>query len=147
MSEKFPSKEDAYKMAYEDKEKIDSVQNEIASQLHEDWRKTRLNEDGTYEPRFKKTSDEEWISSHNGSTEVDIANTAYEDLPTDWQAENAAAGSVVATELIIAQRNQGEINQTEVERISAKVHDEWLKRNDWAAIHIVTGKQIGRAHV
>jgi len=33
---------------------------EIGSQLHEDWRKTRLNEDGTYEPRWKKVKDEKF---------------------------------------------------------------------------------------
>jgi hypothetical protein len=92
MSEQMPSKEQAYEMAYEDNKAIESMKNAIASQLHEDWRKTRLNEDGTYEPRLKNTSDQEWIAAHDGSTEVDIANTTYENLPADWQAENATAG-------------------------------------------------------
>lgn len=30
---------------------------EIGSCLHEDWRKTRLRDDGTYEPRWKKVKD------------------------------------------------------------------------------------------
>lgn len=33
----------------------------IACELHESWRKTRLMEDGTYEPRWKKIKDEEFI--------------------------------------------------------------------------------------
>ena len=32
---------------------------EIAAELHEDWRKTRLTSDGIYEPRWKKIKDEE----------------------------------------------------------------------------------------
>ena len=66
----------------------------IASAFHEDWRKTRLQKDGTYEPRIKKTQDEAWIVAHN-TDEVDIANTPYADLPEDWKAENKAAAEVV----------------------------------------------------
>lgn len=132
MSEQMPTKEQAYEMAYEDKNAIESMKSEIASQLHEDWRKTRLNEDGSYEPRIKNTSDAEWISAHDGASEVDIANTSYEDLPADWQAENAQAGEVVATEIIIESRNNDEFTPQIVEKIASKVHDKWLERNTWA---------------
>jgi hypothetical protein len=132
MSEQMPSKEQAYEMAYEDNKAIESMKNAIASQLHEDWRKTRLNEDGTYEPRLKNTSDQEWIAAHDGSTEVDIANTTYENLPADWQAENATAGEVVATELVTSHRNSEVITPDKVEEIASIVHDKWLERNEWA---------------
>lgn len=132
MSERIKDVNVAYEMAHEDKEAIESIKNEIASQLHEDWRKTRLNEDGTYEPRLKPTKDQEWINAHSGISEVDIANSTYDELPSDWQAENAAAGEVVATELVILQRNGVEITLEVVDEVSSKVHDKWLERNTWA---------------
>ena len=132
MSEKRPSEAEAYEMAYEDKEAIKGLSEAVASVLHEDWRKTRLNEDGSYEPRLKSTNDEAWISTHGGSTEVDIANSTYDELPADWKAENAAAGEVVATELVLLQRNGVEVTPEVVEQVSSKVHDKWLERNTWA---------------
>lgn len=62
----------------------------MAAELHEEWRKTRLNADGSYEPRFKKSKDKAWIAAH-GTDDVDIANTKYADLPSNWQADNYAA--------------------------------------------------------
>jgi hypothetical protein len=132
MSESRPSSAEAYEMAHEDKEAIESLATTVASRLHEDWRKTRLNEDGSYEPRVKSTSDQEWIASHGGADEVDIANTTFEALPTDWKAENAKAGEVVATELVLLQRNGVEVNPETVEMVASKVHDKWLERNNWA---------------
>lgn len=35
----------------------------MASDLHETWRETRKREDGTYEPRMKKSKDEKWNSN------------------------------------------------------------------------------------
>lgn len=133
MSETRPNEEQAYEMAYEDKEAIQGLSEVVASELHEDWRKTRLNEDGSYEPRVKATKDESWIAAHGGTSEVDIANTTYEDLPADWKAENAAAGEIVATELVILQRNGVETTPEVVEEIASKVHDKWLERNTWAS--------------
>ena len=72
----------------------------IASELHEDWRKTRLNEDGSFEPRWKKVKDEEFVSNLEPEKlpknvravedgyEIDIANSSYEELSPDWQEEN-----------------------------------------------------------
>ena len=45
-----------------------------------------------YEPRWMTTTDNAWIKLQ-GSDQVDIANTAYPDLPSDWQAENLAAAA------------------------------------------------------
>lgn len=105
----------------------------VASALHEDWRKTRLQEDGTFEPRLKPTKDEAWTATHDGATEVDIANTAFADLPSDWQAENQAAAEVVVD---ILNDSNGQIDMTNDEqRISVGdiIHNAWLQRNDWAA--------------
>ena len=104
----------------------------LGSRLHEDWRKTRLNEDGSYEPRIKQTSDQEWISK-NGTIEVDIANTTYDNLPEDWRGENKAAAAVIVG---IFDEYNGVVeldNPIIRSRVGNKVHDAWLDRNGaWA---------------
>jgi len=101
----------------------------VASALHEDWRQTRRQADGNFEPRVKTTKDEAWVAAH-GTDQVDIANTAYGDLPADWQAENKAAATVVVRLL-----GRGAVNLAAAEdreRAGSEIHDEWLARNDWA---------------
>lgn len=103
----------------------------LATALHEDWRKTRLQEDGSYEPRVKPTKDEEWITAH-GTDQVDIANTTYPELPSDWQAENKAAAEVVVD---IMDEANGTVDLTNPEQRTASgttIHDAWLARNEWA---------------
>lgn len=103
----------------------------LASTFHENWRKTRLTEQGEFEPRTKETEDETWIEAH-GTNKVDIANTAYEDLPSDWQAENKAAAEIIVD--IIEEAN-GDIDLSDVEvrsRVGQRVHEAWLSRNGWA---------------
>lgn len=103
----------------------------LAGELHENWRKTRLMEDGSFEPRVKSTKDEAWIAEH-GTDQVDIANTKYEDLPSDWQAENKAASEVIVR--IMIERN-GRINLEDAEQrieIGSAIHEAWLVRNEWA---------------
>lgn len=105
----------------------------VASALHEDWRKTRLNEDGTYEPRLKTTKDESWIASHNGATEVDIANTEFSELPSDWQAENQAAAGVVVDLLNELDGQVDLTNEEQRNNIGDAIHSAWLQRNVWAS--------------
>lgn len=115
--------------------------NKIASQLHEDWRKTRLREDGTYEPRWKATKSANFDANldrdnlptyirvnEDGSVEIDIANCSYENLSPAWQAENKAAAEVVAD--ILAREAHGE--RFSLDEVGAIIHDQWLLRNDWA---------------
>lgn len=109
----------------------------IAAALHEDWRKTRLNPDGTFNPRWKKIKDEKFIEGldkdnlpasiriENGVFEIDIANSSYDELSEDWKAENKAAAEVVA-EIICSEK------EYTLDEIGSIIHDEWLKRNDWA---------------
>ena len=102
----------------------------LGSDLHEAWRAPRKKEDGTYEPRIKKSKDDSWNASH-GTDEVDIANSSFEQLPSNWQYENLEAARV-AIELVydkIVSREQ--FTPDEIEQMASVIHDEWLKRNDW----------------
>jgi hypothetical protein len=112
-------------------EAFDVAVREVASAYHDDWRATRRNEDGSFEPRIKTTKDEEWVKIH-GTDQVDIANTPYAELPSDWQAENKAAAEVV---IGILERANGQIDLNDpATRLSvgSEIHDAWLARNDWA---------------
>ena len=79
----------------------------IASELHEGWRKTRLREDGTYEPRWKEVMDKEYVEHrvdlehlpenmriNEGVVEIDIANSHFIELSPDKQKENYEAALV-----------------------------------------------------
>ena len=106
----------------------DAAVTALASEFHENWRKTRLDADGSYEPRVKPTEDQAWIETH-GTDQVDIANTAYEDLPLDWQAENAAAAAVVVD---VMNEHNGVVdidNPTIRSSVGEKIHTAWLSRN------------------
>jgi len=103
----------------------------LASQFHEAWRETRKQEDGSFEPRIKETKDQEWAEAH-GTNEVDIANTEFADLPSDWQKENADAAEVVVG---LIDSHDGEIDLSDAdtrEQVGSTIHDAWLERNDWA---------------
>ena len=102
----------------------------LGSDLHEAWRAPRKLEDGTYEPRMKKSKDEEWNAAH-GTDDVDIANCSFDELPSNWQYENLEAAKVVIG-LVYDKAKTGEpISPEETEQFAAIIHDEWLKRNDW----------------
>lgn len=107
---------------------------ELASQLHEVWRSPRLLEDGTYEPRPKQVrNDPAWVLAH-GTDQVDIANTAYRDLPLDYKLENQESAKV-AMPLVIGEVTSGRDpgRSDFIEDASRRVHDAWLDRNrEWA---------------
>ena len=54
----------------------------LGSDLHEAWRAPRKKEDGSYEPRMKKSKDAEWNATH-GTDDVDIANCTFAELPSN----------------------------------------------------------------
>lgn len=117
-----------------------NLAHKIASALHEDWRKTRLNADGTYEPRWKKVKDIEFVKNldlenmpsnvriTNDVVEIDIANSTYDMLSEDWKAENKAAAEVVAT---IFEKEETIGRKMTRDEVGTIIHNEWLKRNDW----------------
>lgn len=103
---------------------------DLGSDMHEAWRFPRKREDGTYEPRIKKTNDEYWQQVH-GTNVVDIANCSFDELPSDWQFENLEAAKV-AVDLVYDKVMSGEtFTADETEQMAAIIHEEWLKRNDW----------------
>lgn len=102
----------------------------LGADLHEAWRAPRKKENGTYEPRIKKSTDESWNATH-GTNEVDIANCTFEQLPSNWQYENLEAARV-AIELVYDKTISGELfTPEEIEEMASTIHEEWLKRNDW----------------
>jgi len=113
-------------------EVLGQARDALASEFHEEWRKTRLDDAGNYEPREKKTTDESWIESH-GTDTVDIANTTYEDLPSDWQAENKAAADVVVG-LMVERGGKIDLEDDATRsEVGDVIHQAWLDRNPWAA--------------
>lgn len=105
--------------------------NALASKFHEQWRADRLQDDGTFEPREKPTKDAAWIEAH-GTDVVDIANTEFADLPSDWQAENATAAGVVVD--LLSERD-GKVDLSDEKtrnEVGDIVHTAWLARNEWA---------------
>lgn len=108
---------------------------QLASALHDDWRNPRRlpGSEERFQPRPKPTTDETWIAAHGGVREVDIANTRYEDLPSDWQAENRASAEV-AVNLISQALGRGQTLNYEFIRqnrgsIGNAVHEAWRTRN------------------
>ncbi len=71
----------------------------VASGGHDRWREGRKLPDGTYQPRLplKKTEDKDWVASHGGIDELDIANTNHPDLPRDHQKENNDSARIALT--------------------------------------------------
>jgi hypothetical protein len=102
---------------------------QLASIFHENWRASRRREDGSFEPRVKKTTDKAWLKARGikqREGEVDIANTSYNELPRECQKENRLAAEAA---LRIVRENPTE----DVERLAHRVHVQWLKRNGkWA---------------
>ena len=102
----------------------------LGSDLHEAWRAPRKHEDGTFEPRMKKSKDEKWNEAH-GTDQVDIANCSFEELPSNWQYENLEAARVAINLVFDKVINGQTIEPTEIAEMAATIHEEWLKRNNW----------------
>jgi hypothetical protein len=103
----------------------------LASAFHENWRNTRKQEGSSFAPRIKTTNDEASIAAHS-SAQIDIANTAYADLPEDWQAENKAAAGVIVDILNEASGSVDLTNEEQRQYVGGKIHDAWFERNAWA---------------
>lgn len=91
----------------------------LASLIHESWRQDRFDTTaGNYVSRLKETKDKAWLSRHKGQIKVDIANTAYKDLPIDWKEENLLSAKVAIEK---------------IEDVLYIIHDKWLDRNEGRA--------------
>ena len=102
----------------------------LGSDMHEAWRAPRKLENGSFEPRMKKSTDETWNTIH-GTDDVDIANHSFEELPSNWQFENLEAAKV-AISLVFDKVISGEqITPEELDQMASVIHEEWLKRNTW----------------
>ena len=102
---------------------------EVASTFHEEWRKNRLQKDGTYLPMVEKSEDEVWTRKHWTDT-VDIANTTFEDLPDNWKHENIEAAKIAVD--LVYEKDLEKISAETIEELSKIVHEKRLERN-WIA--------------
>ena len=100
----------------------------VSSIFHEKWRENRLIYNWKYKPMIEKSEDKEWNMKH-WTDVVDIANTEFEDLPSNWKYENLEAAKV-AVELVCDKVvNWEEIDSEMIEEMSKIVHEKWLERN------------------
>lgn len=102
----------------------------VASAAHEDWKSQYKAANGD-KPRMKKTKDSEFLN--RGITEVNIAAMVYDDLPSDWQAENKAGATCAVDCVMEALEQVRPLDASFVEEASATQHEKWLLRNGaWA---------------
>lgn len=128
------------KLSDNDKKEMQKNTFDLAGKLHDIWRESRKQDDGTYEPRIKvlvKTNGgkEKWLNENQLTPDMhelkrqDIANTEYKDLDPYFQSDNKASAE---TAMNILYENKVNEKPTNVDKASIIIHDEWLKRNPWA---------------
>ena len=100
----------------------------VASLAHEDWRNEWRRQNGE-KPYFKTTADEEWIAANNGTTDVDMAATAYADLPPDLQNRDRLRANIAVGAVLAASKVKCALNDRFVEETAAAVHAKWTERN------------------
>lgn len=105
----------------------------VASVFHEKWRKSRIQNGDKYQPMIEKSDDKEWDIEH-WTDMVDIANTKFEDLPSNRKYENLQAAKVAVDLIYDKVVNWEEINSEMIEEMSEVVHEKWLERNwvEWS---------------
>lgn len=102
----------------------------LGSDLHEIWRANRKLEDGTFESRIKKSTDEAWNNLH-GTDQVDIANCSFAELPSNWQFENLEAAKTAVNLVYDGVIGNAQQTQESIEEMASLVHNAWLQRNEW----------------
>ena len=100
----------------------------VASTFHDKWRENRL-----YKPMIEKSEDDEWTKKH-WTDLVDIANTKFENLPSNWKYENFEAAKVAVDLVYEKVVNWLEITPGMIEKMSKIVHEKRLERNwiEWS---------------
>lgn len=118
------------------------VVNQVASQLHENWRAPRKLEDNTFEPRVKiqallSDGRTKWFNEGTEPQDAevlqsqDIANTAFTDLDPQWQAENKAAAEFVVPAVMQVLGDNTSLSISQTTSLADQVHQAWISRNDW----------------
>lgn len=105
----------------------------IAWIFHENWRKSRIDKNWVCKPIIEKSEDEARTKEH-WTEMVDIANTKFEDLPSNRQYENIEAAKVTVELVYQKVINWEEISPEMIEKMSNIVHIRWLERNwiEWS---------------
>ena len=105
----------------------------VASVFHEKWRKSRIQNSDKYQPMIEKSEDENRNVIH-WTDLVDIANTKFEDLPSNRKYENLQAAKVVVNLVYDKVVNWEIFNSEMIEEMSEVVHEKWLERNwvEWS---------------
>lgn len=111
-----------------------TLENKIAIQLHEDWRKFRENSDGTFESVWHKVDNKEFVEDLDlsnlpanirvvdGEIEIDIANSNFAQLSPDLQRDYFESAKVVAEVL-------KEKDDLTLDQIGEKIYNAYLSRN------------------
>ena len=100
----------------------------VASVFHEKRRENRLMDNGRYRSMIEKSEDEIWNIKH-WTDVVDIANTKFEDLPSNRKYENFEAAKVAVDLVYEKTVNKEKIDSEMIEELSKIVHEKWLERN------------------
>ena len=95
---------------------------ELANKLHEYWRELKKLAEGSYELCFEPTTDRNW-KKLNKAESVDLANTEYSKLPTDWKKEY----NVIA-EAAINSLSFNPDGKADIEKTSVLIHKSCLKK-------------------
>jgi len=104
---------------------------DTAAAGHAQWQADFKKANGKDAKRLKATKDAAWIKKH-GAEEVDIANTKYADLPSDWKKENEESAKSAVEGLLKSKKTGAE----GADAAASHVHDKWLERNgSWAPEH------------
>lgn len=130
------------------KEHLALILGDLADSFHEAWRKIHFSQRGEGAPRWKTTTDQDWIKTqlsehpdgvswlrmapgNSGSAEVDIAALPNSRLPADRAAENFASALVGVRQLIGELQSEGRPDASTVLRIADVIHAAWLERNQY----------------
>lgn len=102
----------------------------MAADLHDEWQRKFKLLNGNEAKKTKTTDDKEWIKK-NGTNKVDLANTKYQDLPSDWKKHHLAE-AIDTMEALQKVTNNGADSihsHRQLEDAATQVHSKWLKRN------------------
>lgn len=95
---------------------LDEATDNVAAELHHAWQQGRRRVGGEIEPLEKQDK---------AGNVVDLANTAFRDLPDHWKAENRAS----ARNAIVAISESQQYGGDEYTHVPEIIHDDWLHRN------------------